>query len=81
MRLLRKISSLNKKIPRLGRFVFGLIVLNIPPIIYLTIVGPKIAPFYVAIVFLLINIAALVAYFKIEEVTVDSIIGKIKVKK
>ena len=81
MSLLRWISSLNKKIPPLFRFLLGLTLLNIPPIIYLSIVGPKIAPIYVAVIFLLINIAALIAYFKIKEVEVESPIGKFKVKK
>lgn len=81
MRLLKRISNLNKKIPKTIRFIFGLVFLNIPPIIYLTLTGPRIAPIYVAIVFLLINISSLIAYFKLEVVEVESPIGKIKVKK
>ena len=74
-------TSLNKKIPPIFRFLIGLILLNVPPIIYLTIVGPKIAPIYVAVVFLIINIAALIAYFKIKEVEVESPVGKFKARK
>lgn len=81
MRLLKRISSLNKKIPKTVRFILSLIILNIPPVVYLSIVGPKIAPIYVAIIFLLINIAALIAYFKIKEVEIESPLGKVKVKK
>lgn len=81
MSLLKWISSLNKKIPKLFRFLIGLTLLNIPPIIYLSIIGPKIAPIYVAVVFLLINIAALIAYFKIKEIEVEVPIGKFKAKK
>ena len=81
MRLLRKISAFNKRIPKNVRFIISLIILNIPPIIYLSIVGPRIAPIYVAIVFLLINISALIAYFKLKEIEVESPVGKIKAKK
>ncbi len=81
MRLLKSISNLNRKIPKLIRFIFGLILLNIFPITYLTIVGPQIAPFYVAIIFLLINIVALIAYFKLEEIEVEMFKGKVMVKK
>lgn len=81
MSLLKLISSLNKKIPKIFRFLIGLTLLNIPPIIYLSIVGPKIAPIYVAVIFLLINIAALIAYFKIKEIEVEAPMGKFKVRK
>jgi hypothetical protein len=82
MRLLNRISKLNQKIPKIIRFIFGLMILNIPPMVYLSIVGPKIAPIYVAIVFLLINIAALLAYFKFEEIEVESKpLGRIKIKR
>ncbi len=56
MRLLKEISNLNRKIPKNIRFILSLIFLNIPVITYLTIVGPQVAPIYVAAVFLLINI-------------------------
>lgn len=81
MWLLKRISRVNKKVPKTARFIISLIILNIPPVIYLTLAGPQIAPIYVAIIFLLINIAALIAYFKIEEVEVESPIGKVRVKK
>lgn len=81
MRLLTKISGLNKKISKLVRFILGLVILNIPPITYLTIVGPKIAPLYVAVIFLIINIAALLAYFKLKEIEVESPIGNVKMRK
>ena len=81
MRLLRKISQLNKKIPKNIRFFLGLLILNIPPIIYLNIVKSKIASIYIAIIFLMMNMIALIAYFKIKEVEVESPMGKIKIKK
>ena len=81
MSLLKRISSLNKKIPKIFRFLIGLVLLNIPPIVYLSIVGPKIAPIYVAIIFLMINMAALIAYFKIKEIEVEVPIGKFKARK
>ena len=81
MSLLKRISSLNKKIPKIFRFLIGLMLLNIPPIVYLSIVGPKIAPIYVAIIFLMINMAALIAYFKIKEIEVEVPIGKFKARK
>lgn len=81
MSLLKRISSLNKKIPKIFRFLIGLMLLNIPPIVYLSIVGPKIAPIYVAVIFLMINIAALIAYFKIKEIEVEVPIGKFKARK
>ena len=55
-------NYLNKKISKLVRFILGLVILNIPPITYLTIVGPKIAPLYVAVIFLIINIAFLIKH-------------------
>ena len=81
MSLLKHVSNLNKNIPKTVRFIFGLIILNIFPIVYLNKVGPKIATIYVAVIFLLINIAALIAYFKIKEVEVEVPIGKFKAKK
>tara|TARA_Y100000310_G_C20208852_1_gene590360 strand:- start:302 stop:538 length:237 start_codon:yes stop_codon:yes gene_type:complete len=75
------LSKVNKRIPPFVRFVLGLFVLNVFPIIYLTSVGPGIAPAYVAIVFLLINVAALVAYFKLKEFEVDSTIGSVRLKR
>jgi len=79
--MLRKIAIFNKRIPQTIRFIIGLILLNIPPIIYLDSSGSQLAPIYVAVIFLLINICALVAYFKIKEVQVESPLGKFKVKK
>lgn len=81
MSLLKTISSVNKRIPKIFRFCIGLTILNIPPIIYLTIVGPRLAPIYVAVIFLLINIAALIAYFKIKEIEVEVPVGKFKARK
>ena len=81
MGFLNLVSSLNKKIPKTVRFVISLILLNIPPITYLTIADSFIAPLYVAIVFLLINITALIAYFKIKEVEVEVPKIRIKVRK
>lgn len=81
MRLLKTISSWNKKIPKVIRFIIGLILLNIPPITYLIGVNAEIAPIYTAIIFLLINIAALIAYFKVKEVEIESPLGKYKFKR
>ena len=81
MRLLKSISNLNKKIPKTARFILSLMLLNIPVIIYLTIVGPQIAPIYVAVIFLIINIASLIAYFKLDLVEVESPLGKFRLKK
>ncbi|MBW2975128.1 hypothetical protein KY366_05415 [Candidatus Woesearchaeota archaeon] len=79
--MLKEVSKLNKKIPKIVRFIFGLIILNIPPITYLTLAGAGIAPIYVAAVFLLINIASLIAYFKLKEIEVEAPIGRVKVKR
>lgn len=81
MRLLKLISNLNRKIPPHLRFIISLMLFNIPPIVYLSIVSSKIAPLYVAVVFPLINIAALIAYFKIKVIEIESPIGKAKFKK
>lgn len=81
MRLLNKISRLNQKIPQFIRFLIGLALMNIPVIIYLHLTGVKISSLYVAIIFLLINISALLAYFKFKEIEVESQIGKVKIKK
>ncbi|MBI2147946.1 hypothetical protein HYU19_05780 [Candidatus Woesearchaeota archaeon] len=81
MRFLKAISALNKKVPVLVRFIISLMLFNVPPVAYLNKADPTIAPLYVAIVFLLINITALIAYFKIKVVEVESTFGKIKVQK
>jgi len=81
MGFLKKISGINQGIPSWIRFILGLIILNIPVIIYLSIVGPGIAPIYVAVIFLLINIAALLGYFKLKEVEVNAKDGIIRVRK
>ncbi len=72
MRFLKIISHLNRELPKTARFIIGLVLLNIPPITYLSIIGSGIAPIYTAVVFLLINLAALIGYFKLKEVEVDS---------
>jgi hypothetical protein len=82
MRILTRISKLNKKIPQSIRFLIGLILLNIPVIIYLHLTGVRISTIYVGIVFLLINISALLAFFKFKVIEVENrTFGKIKIKK
>jgi len=82
MRLLSRISKLNKMVPEYIRFFIGLVLLNIPVIIYLHLTGVKISSIYVGIVFLLINIAALLAYFKFKEIEVESKpFGRIRAKR
>lgn len=81
MCLLSTISRANKRIPRTIRFLIGLVLFNIPPIIYLNIVGTNLSSIYVAIIFLLINVCALIAYFKFEEIEVNSGFGMVKIRK
>ena len=81
MGFLKTIAELNKKIPAWIRFVIALMLLNIPPISYLRITGSKLDSLYVVIVFLLINIAALIAYFKLKTVEVEIPTTKIRMKR
>ena len=82
MRFLKTISRINQKIPQFIRFLIGLALLNIPVITYLHLTGVKMSSIYVGVVFLLINIAALLAYFKFKEIEVETKpFGKIKVRR
>lgn len=81
MGFLRTVSDLNKKIPAWIRFVVSLTLLNIPPIIYLRVTGSQLDSLYVVTVFLIINIAALIAYFKLKTVEVEIPPAKIKIRK
>ncbi|GEM_PF-5249354 len=81
MRFLKTVSHLNKKIPKLVRFIIGLVILNIPPIVYLSIVGAGMASIYFAVIFLVINVSAWVAHSKIKEIEVESPMGKIRIKR
>ena len=73
--------NLSKKTTKIIRFIFGLTLLNILPVVYLNLVNLKIVVIYIMTIFLLINISILIDYFKIKEVEIESPIGKLRVKR
>lgn len=81
MSMSMKVSYFNRKIPKFIRFLIGLIILNIFPITYLIIKDSDIAPLYISIIFFIMNVAALIAYFKVKEIELENTTGRIKIKR